>query len=89
MECTSLIQVILSTVVALVIAAPTYIDSVPSTRSAVVDIVEVIPILRDDRVQEPDGTYNYDVETGNGIVLAQSGSPIGQEGAVVKSGSYS
>ncbi|KAK4326488.1 hypothetical protein Pmani_003014 [Petrolisthes manimaculis] len=50
---------------------------------------EVIPIVSDQRVQEEDGRYNYDVETGNGIVLSQSGSPTGPEGAVVKSGQYS
>lgn len=50
---------------------------------------EIIPIISDQRVQEDDGRYNYDVQTGNGIELSQSGSPTGPEGAVVKSGQYS
>ncbi|XP_042218175.1 cuticle protein AMP1A-like [Homarus americanus] len=48
-----------------------------------------IPILRDERIHEEDGRYSVDVETGNGIILSQSGSPSGPEGAVVKAGQYS
>lgn len=47
------------------------------------------PILRDDRIREDDGRFNFDVETGNGIVLSQSGSPEGDAGAVIKAGQYS
>ena len=50
---------------------------------------DFIPILKDNRVQEDDGRYNLDVETGNGIFLSQSGSPDGPEGAVIKAGEYS
>ncbi|XP_063857076.1 cuticle protein AMP1A-like [Scylla paramamosain] len=50
---------------------------------------EYIPILKDNRVQEDDGRYNLDVETGNGILLSQSGAPDGPEGAVIKAGEYS
>ncbi|XP_045593238.1 cuticle protein AMP1A [Procambarus clarkii] len=49
---------------------------------------EEVPILKDDRIQEDDGRYNFDVETGNGIILSQSGSP-GSEGAIIKAGQYS
>nr|XP_053639600.1 cuticle protein AM/CP1114-like [Cherax quadricarinatus] len=45
-------------------------------------------ILRDDRITEDDGRYNFEVETSNGIVLSQSGSPVAQ-GAIGKSGQYS
>ncbi|XP_042218198.1 cuticle protein AMP1A-like isoform X3 [Homarus americanus] len=51
--------------------------------------VEQVAILRDDRVHEDDGKYSVDVETGDGIVLSQAGSPDGPDGAIVKSGSYS
>lgn len=51
--------------------------------------VEVVPILRDDRVHEEDGRYNIEVETGNGISLSQSGSPDGANGAVNKAGQFS
>nr|XP_045593223.1 cuticle protein AMP1A-like [Procambarus clarkii] len=75
--------VILAALVAVTVAAPRP-DSASSAES-----VEVVPILRDDRVHEEDGRYSFDVETGNGIVLSQSGSPDGPEGTIVKSGSYS
>ncbi|XP_071516035.1 uncharacterized protein [Panulirus ornatus] len=51
--------------------------------------VEVVPILKDERIHLEDGRYNYDVETGNGISLSQSGSPDGNDGAVTKAGQYS
>ncbi|XP_042218179.1 cuticle protein AMP1A-like [Homarus americanus] len=50
---------------------------------------EEIPILVDERIQEDDGRYNYEIKTGNGISLSQSGSPDGPEGAVIKAGEYS
>nr|XP_027239250.1 cuticle protein CP14.6-like [Penaeus vannamei] len=65
--------------------SPAY--ALPSSRVAD-QVVEVVPILRDDRVQEDDGRYNFDVETGNGITASESGSPDGPEGAVVKAGQY-
>lgn len=45
--------------------------------------------MKDVRVQEDDGRYSVDVETGNGIIQSQSGSPTGAEGSVVKAGEYS
>lgn len=60
----------------------------PSTRG-VLDVADVVPILRDDRVQEDDGRYNFDIETGDGITASESGSPDGPEGAIVASGKYS
>ena len=53
------------------------------------DSDEFIPILRDDRVHEEDGTFSVDVETGNGIQQSMSGSPSGPEGAVVSAGEVS
>ncbi|XP_037780112.1 cuticle protein AM1159-like [Penaeus monodon] len=47
-----------------------------------------IPILRDERVIEDDGRYNFDMETGNGIKVSESGSP-GDEGAINSAGSFS
>ncbi|XP_037780466.1 cuticle protein AMP1A-like [Penaeus monodon] len=70
--------VILACVAAVAFAAPQYSSS-----------EEVVPILRDDRVQEDDGTYSFDFETGNGIRVSQAGSPEGDEDAVVKAGEYS
>lgn len=95
-------QVILSALAALAVAAPQYnlVEPAPqpqpsynlpaaSSRAGSFEKVEVVPILRDDRVMEDDGRYSLDVETGNGIVYSQSGSPEGPEGAVVKAGQYS
>ncbi|KAK4326505.1 hypothetical protein Pmani_003030 [Petrolisthes manimaculis] len=47
-----------------------------------------VPIIRDERIREDDGRYNFDVETGNGILISQSGSPVA-EGAIAKAGEYS
>merc|ERR1712055_21324 len=48
----------------------------------IADSDEFIPILRDDRVQEEDGTYNFDVETGNGIVVSESGDSDEKQGVI-------
>ncbi|XP_042218162.1 cuticle protein AMP1A-like [Homarus americanus] len=89
--------VILVTLAVMATAAPQY-NYQPSQnygapdasfRAASLDTIEVIPILRDDRVHEDDGTYSFDVETGDGIILSQSGSPRGPGGAVITSGEYS
>ncbi|XP_042893827.1 cuticle protein AMP1A-like [Penaeus japonicus] len=69
--------------------APTYLAPSASIRDESVEVVEFVPILRDDRVHEDDGRYNLDVETANGISLSQSGSPDGPDGAIVKAGQYS
>ncbi|XP_042218344.1 endocuticle structural glycoprotein SgAbd-2-like [Homarus americanus] len=53
------------------------------------EVVEVVPILKDERTQEDDGTFTLDVETGNSISLYQAGSPSGPDGAVVQTGRYS
>ncbi|XP_050700775.1 cuticle protein AMP1A-like [Eriocheir sinensis] len=93
--------VIFAALAALAVAAPpqygppepspqsSYSLPAASTRDSSFKIVEVVPILRDERVHEEDGRYTLDVETGNGIILSQSGSPDGPDGSVVKSGHYS
>lgn len=92
-------QVILATLATVAIAAPnfngyqepepTYVAPASSFRQETFSSVDQIPILRNEHVQEEDGHYNFEVETGNGIVMSQSGSPSGPEGAVVKTGEYS
>ncbi|XP_047469761.1 cuticle protein CP14.6-like [Penaeus chinensis] len=72
--------IILACVAAVAFAVPQYSSS---------EEVEFIPILKDDRVQEDDGTYSFDFETGNGISFSQAGSPDGEEDAVIKAGEYS
>ncbi|XP_066944479.1 cuticle protein AMP1A-like [Macrobrachium rosenbergii] len=71
--------VILAALAAVAVAAP---------QEYRVDSREVVPILRDERVQEEDGRYNFDVETGNGIAISQSGSPV-SEGAIASAGQFS
>ncbi|XP_047469758.1 cuticle protein AMP1A-like [Penaeus chinensis] len=70
--------VILACVAAVALAAPQYSSS-----------EEVVPILKYDRVQEDDGRYSFDFETGNGIRVSQAGSPDGDEDSVIKAGEYS
>ncbi|XP_063587527.1 cuticle protein AMP1A-like [Penaeus indicus] len=70
--------VIIACVAALAFAAPQYDSS-----------EEFVPILKDDRVHEEDGTFNFDFEAANGIRVSQAGSPDGDEDAVVKAGEYS
>ncbi|XP_050700802.1 cuticle protein AMP1A-like isoform X14 [Eriocheir sinensis] len=79
--------VILAALAAVALAAPR--PDKPTYGSFSAESAEFIPILKDERVQEDDGRYNLDIETGNGIFLSQSGSPDGPDGAVVKSGVYS
>lgn len=67
--------------------SPSYV--VPSTRDASALVAEVVPILRDDRLHEDDGSYSFDIETANGITASESGAPEGPEGAVVASGKFS
>ncbi|XP_069984856.1 cuticle protein AMP1A [Penaeus vannamei] len=72
--------VILSLILAVAAAAPQYGRQDSSEKEA--------PILRDERIQEDDGRYNFDVQTGNGITLSQSGSPVA-EGAIASAGEFS
>ncbi|XP_027208952.2 cuticle protein CP14.6-like [Penaeus vannamei] len=72
--------VILACVAAVAFAAPQYSSS---------EEVEFVPILKDDRVHEEDGTYSFDFEAANGIRVSQAGSPDGDEDAVIKAGEYS
>ncbi|XP_071516025.1 endocuticle structural glycoprotein SgAbd-8-like isoform X1 [Panulirus ornatus] len=84
--------VILVAVAAVAVAAPQYKpqEPVPTYDASSNDhLVEVVPILKDEREQEDDGRYSVDVETGNGIILSESGSPVSSTGTVVKAGSYS
>ncbi|XP_047470212.1 endocuticle structural glycoprotein SgAbd-2-like [Penaeus chinensis] len=50
--------------------------------------VEVVPIVKDERVHNEDGSYTVDVETGNGIELAEAGT-LSSNGTAIKTGQYS
>ncbi|XP_037780190.1 cuticle protein AM/CP1114-like [Penaeus monodon] len=50
--------------------------------------VEVVPILKDERVNNEDGSYTVDVETGNGIELSEAGT-LSSTGTAIKTGQYS
>ncbi|XP_037780439.1 cuticle protein AMP1A-like [Penaeus monodon] len=75
--------VVLALLAAVATAVPVYDGS-----QARFDSGEEVAILRDERVIEDDGRYNFDMEAANGIVVSESGSP-GLEGAIVSAGSYS
>ncbi|CAL4144033.1 unnamed protein product, partial [Meganyctiphanes norvegica] len=71
---------VLAALAAVAVAAPQGYSAPRSVDSA--ESVE-IPILRDVRTQEDDGTHNFEVETANGIVLSQSGDSDGDKQGVV------
>ncbi|XP_047469744.1 cuticle protein CP14.6-like [Penaeus chinensis] len=79
--------IVIACLAAVAVAAPQYSYGAP--RAASSEEVEFVPILKDDRVHEEDGTYNFDFEAANGISFSQSGSPDGDEDAVIKAGEYS
>ncbi|XP_064093888.1 cuticle protein AM1159-like isoform X2 [Macrobrachium nipponense] len=81
--------VLLSVLAAVALAAPQGYEA-PAALSSHARSVDapVIAIVRDERVSGDDGSYNVDVETANGIVYSESGSP-GVAGAVASSGRLS
>ncbi|XP_037780475.1 endocuticle structural glycoprotein ABD-4-like [Penaeus monodon] len=79
--------IVIACLAAVAVAAPQYSYGAP--RAASSEEVEFVPILKDDRVHEEDGTYNFDFEAANGIRVSQAGSPDGDEDAVIKAGEYS
>ncbi|XP_064094717.1 cuticle protein AMP1A-like [Macrobrachium nipponense] len=82
--------VILAALATLAVAVPQQGYGAPAPRSSVRDdSFEDVAILRDERVHEDDGRYNFDVEAENGIRASESGSPDGPEGTIVSAGQYS
>ncbi|KAK8719074.1 hypothetical protein OTU49_014258, partial [Cherax quadricarinatus] len=82
--------VVLAVLASVAIAAPQYAAPAPSpSRYSDDDSKENVPILRDERVHEEDGTYSVAVETGDGIQVSESGAPTGPDGAIESSGQYS
>ena len=78
---------ILAALAAVALAAPQYSYDAPARPDDSSE--EVVAIIRDDRVHEEDGRFNFDFEAENGIRVSQAGSPDGDDGAVVKAGQYS
>ncbi|XP_042889150.1 cuticle protein AM/CP1114-like [Penaeus japonicus] len=63
--------------------APSFSYDAPRERVASTSPVRQIAILRDDRAHPDSGAYSFDVETEDGIVRSESGSPDGsQQGRV-------
>ena len=83
-------QVILACVATVALAAKLPVQSsyIPPVDDSF-ESAEFVPILRDDRVHEEDGTYNFKFETANGISFAEAGSPDGDDDAVITAGQYS
>ncbi|XP_064094027.1 cuticle protein AM1274-like isoform X2 [Macrobrachium nipponense] len=57
-------------------------------RNAEVKIPPPVAILKDERTQSEDGTFKFEFEGDNGIVVSGSGSATGTNGSVVQTGSY-
>eukprot|EP01084_Bolivina_argentea_P295641 509037_1 len=75
--------IIFATLLALAAARPDSRYAAPRADSS-----EEVPILRDDRFYpSAAGEYSLDTETGNGIVISESGYGSGPEGAVESQGS--
>ncbi|XP_037780442.1 cuticle protein AMP1A-like [Penaeus monodon] len=68
-------------------AATLYDAPRPQTRAF--DSAENVAILRDERLIDDEGKYNFDFETANGISVSESGAPVGEDGAVNSAGSFS
>ncbi|KAF2359284.1 Insect cuticle protein [Trinorchestia longiramus] len=49
---------------------------------------DIVPIIRDDRVEFADGAYSFDVETGDGVRRSEAGQSKGDAGAVNMAGDY-
>ncbi|XP_066943568.1 cuticle protein AMP1A-like [Macrobrachium rosenbergii] len=82
--------VILAALATVAFGAPQEGYGAPGPRSSVRDdSFEDVAILRDERVHEDDGRYNFDIEAENGIRASESGSPDGPEGTIVSAGEYS
>lgn len=81
------LQVVFSLVVAGVFAAPQYESESEQRQARFDDSREHVPILKDERVIDNDGRYTFDVATGNGIVVSESGSP-GAVGSINSAGSF-
>ncbi|XP_037780411.1 cuticle protein CP14.6-like [Penaeus monodon] len=76
--------VVLALLAAVARAAPQYEYAAPQPQYS---SKEVVAILRDDRVMEDDGRYNFDVETANGIAVSEAGS-LGAVGAINSAGYF-
>ncbi|XP_064093882.1 cuticle protein AMP1A-like [Macrobrachium nipponense] len=60
----------------------------PGVRSENPETPAAVAILRDIRDHKEDGTFNFEFEGDNGIIVSGSGSPSGENGTVVQTGSY-
>ncbi|XP_047469317.1 cuticle protein AMP1A-like [Penaeus chinensis] len=69
-------------------SAATLYDA-PRPQVRAFDSGENVAILRDDRLIDDEGKYNFDFETANGITVSESGAPVGEDGAVNSAGSFS
>ena len=49
---------------------------------------EVVPILRNERVESENGAYSFDFETGDGIERSEAGQSKGDTGAINQNGEH-
>ena len=84
-------QLIVAVVVTVAAADTEYSYRPPqnTAASARSDIIDLVPIVKDERFHSEDGSFGYDVQTGNGIFMSKSGSPAGPADSVVMVGEYS
>ncbi|MCL4144541.1 UNVERIFIED_CONTAM: hypothetical protein GTU68_047899, partial [Idotea baltica] len=80
-------QVVFASLLAIAVARPDYPRPAPAPAPAPAyappapaPAPAYVKILRDDRVNPEAGSYSFDVETEDGIVRSESGSPLSIEG---------
>ncbi|XP_063587490.1 cuticle protein AMP1A-like [Penaeus indicus] len=81
-------KLVILALVATAASAATLYDA-PRPQVRALDSGENVAILRDDRLIDDEGKYNFDFETANGISVSESGSPVGEDGAINSAGSFS
>ncbi|XP_063587195.1 cuticle protein AMP1A-like [Penaeus indicus] len=79
---------VIFTLLATAASAATLYDA-PRPQVRALDSGENVAILRDDRLIDDEGKYNFDFETANGISVSESGTPVGEDGAINSAGSFS
>ncbi|XP_066943600.1 endocuticle structural glycoprotein SgAbd-1-like [Macrobrachium rosenbergii] len=67
---------------------PSQLYSAPgaSPKQGEVEAPPPVAIVKDERTQSEDGTFKFDFEGANGIIVSGSGSATGADGSVVQAG---
>ncbi|XP_066944481.1 cuticle protein AMP1B-like [Macrobrachium rosenbergii] len=67
---------------------PSQLYAAPGASPKQAEAPPPVAIVKDERTQSEDGTFKFDFEGANGIIVSGSGSATGANGSVVQTGSY-